>query len=84
MVESARPECRSQSELKPRGHAILEVLSPDRLTRAEFDEFLRYAGLATDGYDAAREAETMIDYEKFISNMMIGKPLQSMKVGVRI
>ena len=48
-------------------HLMMDVLTSDKtqLSRAEFDEFLEYAGLSGD---------EVIDYTKLANNFMLSKP----------
>ena len=53
-------------------HLLCDFTSPERLARDEFDEFAASAGLG--GGDDVR-----FDYRKYVRNMMIGTPLESMR-----
>ena len=54
-------------------HLLCDFNSPERLTKDEFDDFAECAGLT--GGD-----EVSFDYQKYVHNMMVGKPLTSMRV----
>ena len=54
-------------------HLLCDFTSPERLTKEEFDDFAECAGLS--GGDEVR-----FDYKKYVHNMMVGKPLVSMRV----
>lgn len=65
-------------------HIMLEVLTPDRLSRSEFEEFLQcamyssassYARPVPVGY--GMEDYVHINYRRLISSLLIGKPRQS-------
>ena len=73
------PEGTGKVSIATLRHLMLEVLTPDRLSRAEFEEFLTYAGLFTGEY--GKEDEVMIDYNAYISNMMIGGEQLEMNMG---
>lgn len=62
--------------LKTLRHIMLEVLTPDRLTREEFDDYLDCAGLKTEEF--GMEGQVRIDYLKLASNLLIGKSPQNM------
>ena len=54
-------------------HLLCDFTSPERLTKEEFDDFAECAGLSG-GEDVK------FDYKKYVHNMMVGKPLVSMRV----
>mmetsp|Transcript_3740 Transcript_3740/g.6105 ORF Transcript_3740/g.6105 Transcript_3740/m.6105 type:complete len:268 (-) Transcript_3740:48-851(-) len=64
--------------LKTLRHIMLEVLTPDRLTRAEFEEFITVARLKSEGY--GMEDQVKIDYRSLVNNLLIGKPRVNMRV----
>mmetsp|Transcript_70187 Transcript_70187/g.196453 ORF Transcript_70187/g.196453 Transcript_70187/m.196453 type:complete len:261 (+) Transcript_70187:141-923(+) len=64
--------------LKTLRHIMLEVLTPDRLTRAEFEEFITVARLKSEGY--GMEDQVKIDYRSLVNNLLIGKPRMNMRV----
>ena len=66
-------------------HLLLDVLTPERLSRAEFDEFVHYAGLAVEPSDAMAygpdaDEQVRVDYRKYINNMLIGRPPMKMRL----
>lgn len=54
-------------------HLLCDFTSPERLTPDEFDDFADCAGLT--GGDGVT-----FDYRKYVHNMMVGKPLTTMRV----
>ena len=62
-----------EMDIKTIRHLMMEVLTSDKseLSRAEFDEFLEYAGL---------QGGEVIDYKKLANNLMLSKPEQKMVV----
>ena len=60
-------------------HLLLDVLTPERLSRAEFDEFVHYAGLAVEPSDAMAygpdaDERARVDYPPFLTRPVIGRP----------
>lgn len=61
------------------------MLTPERLSRAEFDEFVHYAGLAVEPSDAmaygpGADEHVRVDYMRYVNNMLIGRPTLRMRV----
>ena len=89
LFELFDPDRTGMVTVKTLRHIMLEVLTPDRLSRSEFEEFLQcamfnsatgYARRVPVGY--AMEDYVHIDYRRLISSLLIGKPRQSIKVDV--
>ena len=59
-------------------HIMLEALTPDRLSREEFEAFITEAGLKAEGY--GMEDTVLIEYHKLINNLLIGREPMAMRV----
>ena len=89
LFEIFDPKKTGRVTVKTLRHIMMEVLTQDRLSRSEFEEFLQCAMFNANRDDLQKvpvgygmEDYVNIDYRRLISSLLIGKPKQNIKVCV--